>query len=476
MTQLNRHTDDPPPRPGNSPAKADGHPTRGAGCHARVVAWLILGISTSWPFGVMGQCTPLTCDTAVDAAIETSSAVDCFTFTARDGEIVDISVVSQDAAGSFQPAWRLIDRSGNDVDAACAGFGTSEPNFACGPLPASRNPYRLEVEADWPGDTGAYGVRFERLTAVDACEDIPLTCGVPVNDTIDGPLDTDLFSFEVDDGEVIEISVVSGLHGGAVIDAAWQLIDGAGNPVDGLCGEFSQSESNYICGPLAAGGNPYRIKVGDDDARDAGQYKVRFQPLTSGAACSSIALECGMALTTAIADPQPDECGFAVCPVLETKLFTFGVNEGEHIAVSVESISPPGGHFLAGWRLLDRTGEPVAGKCGEFGVTSSSFECGPLAAAGNPYQLEVGAAGEAVAGNARVLLNVLTSPCTTGCPGDCDGSGDVTISELLRLVNIALGNSGFLSCSAGDANGDRVIRINELLTAVNDALTGCGGS
>jgi hypothetical protein len=122
------------------------------------------------------------------------------------------------------------------------------------------------------------------------------------------------------------------------------------------------------------------------------------------------------ALTAAIADPRPDECGFAECPVLETKLFSFNVGDGEHISVNVGNIPPSDERFLAAWRLLDGTGTPVDGNCGEFSPSLSNVECGPLPAAGNPYQLEIGAAGEAVTGNARVLLNLLTSTCATMSP------------------------------------------------------------
>ena len=265
------------------------------------------------------------------------------------------------------------------------------------------------------------------------------------------------------------------MHGGAVIDPAWQLIDGAGNPVEGLCGMFSGSQLNYVCGPLAASGNPYRIKVGDDDTQNAGEYKIRFAPLNPDAACSSTPVACGIALTAAIADPRPDECGFAECPVLETKLFSFNVGDGEHISVNVGNIPPSDERFLAAWRLLDGTGTPVDGNCGEFSPSLSNVECGPLPAAGNPYQLEIGAAGEAVTGNARVLLNLLTSTCATECPGDCDGNRGVTINELLTLVNIGLGKATVAACSAGDANRDRTIRVNEVLGAVKHAVNGCGG-
>lgn len=457
----------------------DYRSSRRAARHTRVVAWLILGLSTSWPFGVMGQCTPLTCDTAVNGSIDSASEVDCFTFTASGAEIVDITAIHVGDT-SLRAAWRLLDSSGNPAGGDCGQFGPSVPNYPCGLPAASGGTYRLEVKAVNPGDTGPYAVRFQTVTANRACEDIPLTCAVPVYGTIDDPLDTDLYSFSVDDGEWVEISVVSGLHGGAVIDAAWQLIDGLGIPVGGPCGLFAKNGFDYACGPLPASGNPYRIVVGDDDATDAGQYKVRFQPLTLDAACLSTALQCGVALTATIDDPPPDQmCGFAECPILDTELFSFSVNDGEHIAVTVEyTPSSPDIGSLAGWRILDRTGLPVEGICGDFLPSSNRqpLECGPLAAAGNPYQIEVGDVDQLVAGNAHVSVNFLTSTCATECPGDCDGSQAVSIDELLVLVNVALGNAAAPACIAGDANRDGSVGIDELIAAVNKALNGCGGS
>jgi len=69
---------------------------------------------------------------------------------------------------------------------------------------------------------------------------------------------------------------------------------------------------------------------------------------------------------------------------------------------------------------------------------------------------------------------VTPTPTPVPCVGDCNGSGQVTIDEILSLVNIALGNAEVASCEAGDANLDGQITIDEILTAVNNALTGCG--
>ncbi len=57
--------------------------------------------------------------------------------------------------------------------------------------------------------------------------------------------------------------------------------------------------------------------------------------------------------------------------------------------------------------------------------------------------------------------------------GDCDGGGTVVIGELIRLVNIALGNEGISECLNGDDNGDGEINVNELVLAVRSALSPC---
>jgi hypothetical protein len=59
------------------------------------------------------------------------------------------------------------------------------------------------------------------------------------------------------------------------------------------------------------------------------------------------------------------------------------------------------------------------------------------------------------------------------CTGDCDGSGDGAISEIITMVNIALGNLPLSACTAGDEDGSGTIEINEIIVAVNNALNGC---
>jgi hypothetical protein len=51
----------------------------------------------------------------------------------------------------------------------------------------------------------------------------------------------------------------------------------------------------------------------------------------------------------------------------------------------------------------------------------------------------------------------------------------VEINELIRGVNIALGNAAVGTCSAFDIDGSGGVTINELIAAVNSALNGCVG-
>ena len=57
--------------------------------------------------------------------------------------------------------------------------------------------------------------------------------------------------------------------------------------------------------------------------------------------------------------------------------------------------------------------------------------------------------------------------------GDCGGDGQVTVNELLTVVNIALGSTPVTACNAGDANHDNQITVDEILSAVNNALNRC---
>lgn len=64
----------------------------------------------------------------------------------------------------------------------------------------------------------------------------------------------------------------------------------------------------------------------------------------------------------------------------------------------------------------------------------------------------------------------------SGCDGDCNDDGQVTVVELLHGVQIALGHATVEGCHNVDRNGDAVVRVDELLAAVNQAGQVCSAS
>ena len=62
------------------------------------------------------------------------------------------------------------------------------------------------------------------------------------------------------------------------------------------------------------------------------------------------------------------------------------------------------------------------------------------------------------------------------CSGDCEGSGRVTVAELITGVNIALGSATLDQCRAFDCNGNGHVTVDCLVQAVGNALNGCTAS
>jgi hypothetical protein len=49
----------------------------------------------------------------------------------------------------------------------------------------------------------------------------------------------------------------------------------------------------------------------------------------------------------------------------------------------------------------------------------------------------------------------------------------VTIDELIKGVNIALGSAGLDTCPEFDADRNGTVTVDEIILAVNNALLGC---
>ncbi|MBI3767871.1 MAG: hypothetical protein HY271_05160, partial [Deltaproteobacteria bacterium] len=182
-------------------------------------------------------------------------------------------------------------------------------------------------------------------------EDAPIICDVPVEACIDSPAESDRFSFNVIDNEIVAINVLAAPAQGAGFDPVWRVIDKLGNPIqDNECDDFGDAYLGSLrdCGPLPASGSPYRVEVRDGSSDATGCYHVHLQRLTEGAVCEPTPVGCdGTAPGT-------------IDPALEDDLirFDFSVTEGEIVAINL-GVTVPGTNFDPTWRLLDRTGRPV---------------------------------------------------------------------------------------------------------------------
>lgn len=69
-------------------------------------------------------------------------------------------------------------------------------------------------------------------------------------------------------------------------------------------------------------------------------------------------------------------------------------------------------------------------------------------------------------------MQTQTPGATPPCVGDCNGSTEVAVNELVTLVSIALGNADASTCSRGIPTGLNV-DISLIVRAVTNALAGC---
>ncbi|HVN88051.1 MAG TPA: hypothetical protein VMW17_24680 [Candidatus Binatia bacterium] len=122
-------------------------------------------------------------------------------------------------------------------------------------------------------------------------------------------------------------------------------------------------------------------------------------------------------------------------------------------------------------------------KCGAANcaasVTGQAFNCTALAA--DPTKgvggAKLGSAFPAL-DNATLGDLVVTSALAAvadkaACVGDCDGSNTVSVDELVKGVNIALGLADPSTCPAFDEDKSNTVTVDELVKGVNNALSGC---
>ena len=72
-----------------------------------------------------------------------------------------------------------------------------------------------------------------------------------------------------------------------------------------------------------------------------------------------------------------------------------------------------------------------------------------------------------------VLLGVSAGAASAQCVGDCSNDNEVTVDEIVTMVNLALSGDDVSVCAAGDSDSSGTITVDEIITAVTNALEGC---
>jgi hypothetical protein len=86
--------------------------------------------------------------------------------------------------------------------------------------------------------------------------------------------------------------------------------------------------------------------------------------------------------------------------------------------------------------------------------------------------LVLGAGVASVCGTA-FAVNATVDDAELLCVGDCDDNGAVTIGEVVKGVNIFLGESSLEQCPTFDCDGTGRVTIGCIIQAVNALLAGC---
>jgi hypothetical protein len=72
-----------------------------------------------------------------------------------------------------------------------------------------------------------------------------------------------------------------------------------------------------------------------------------------------------------------------------------------------------------------------------------------------------------------VLFGLGSLRAHAACVGDCGGTGEVTVNELIIMINIALGTENVQMCPGADPDADGKVTVNEIILGVNNLLNAC---
>ncbi len=188
-----------------------------------------------------------------------------------------------------------------------------------------------------------------------------------------------------------------------------------------------------------------------------------------GVACLSL----GMSATGVLVSATSNDIGF----------------DANDFAIGTCTIDPAIGPATAADKQLIQSSPSLGVEQVDVGGNLNALPNGPLficslsiaaSVATGSYPLTNAPTASDTAGNPIGDVSGTAGPLiVTGCTGDCDGNGAVSLGELGKCINAFLGRplcnvvNPELSCPAADANLDGAVSIGEVEQCVNRLLGGC---
>ncbi len=331
---------------------------------------------------------PIAFGDVVEGAIDFTTDVDCYGFTASEGQTVFLDRLSSDNLNGLN--WSLEDAFGRVL--------LSAGQFAdLGAVTLMGGEYTVVVEGELH-DVGSYAFTI-REPGVDAAT---ITLDTEFTGSIDVPGDVDRWTYDSLPGDVVSLDLRSS---SAATQMEWRLVDAAGREL------LVPGNSLSDAGPFVLNGGPVLLEVRGEDGNDAvGTYEFALLTVPAGTQ-SSVALG--------------DSIDGEITVWGERDRFTFDALPGARLSIDVVSSSASSWLNL---ELRDAFGRAV------LGPTNALTDQPTVTLMGGEYTLEITAELGAVGTYAIDLLEPQPTVVTNVAIGDTIFGGIETYGELEEWV------------------------------------------
>jgi hypothetical protein len=355
---------------------------------------------------------PIACGETQTGSLTSIGDMDCFEFTAGQGERVGIT--AQATAGVFQACWQIQGPTG-PLGLVC-GHGERT-------LPMDGT-YTIEVSDSGNDQTGTYDLNMVVVSDTPSRCGGPLTCGQTLAGNVAAVGESDTYRFVATANDTVSITAQ---ETGGGLSACWELYDPSGLSLGTGCGQGERT--------LAVDGG-YTIRVYDVADAKTGSYDLNLVFVSDTLSACATPLSCGQTLAGSIN------------VVGQSSTFQFVVEAGETVSITAKAT---GGGMLACWDLYDPRGSGVGRTCGQDARTL---------AIGGRYTIRVHDNGELKTGTYDVNVVVVSDT-----PSSC--AQTITCGQSLSGSISAIGESDTyrFSGAVGDTVSITARQTSAFLTA-----------